>query len=74
MASIIAIAFGILATTYCFFHFLLHATQDPREPRAVLTTVPFLQPLARMIREKSRLHLRLQYVHFVWTLPSPDAM
>ncbi|KAK7920215.1 cytochrome P450 [Apiospora marii] len=59
MASTITIAFGILATTYCFFHFLLYATQDPREPRAILTTVPFLQPLVRMIKEKSGLHLRL---------------
>lgn len=60
MAPILAVAFGILATTYCFFHFLLYATQDPREPRAILTTIPYLQPLLRMIKEKSGLHLSLK--------------
>ncbi|KAK8078435.1 cytochrome P450 [Apiospora saccharicola] len=73
MASIITIALGILATTYCFFHFLLYATQDPREPRAILTTVPFLHPLVRMIKEKSGLHLRLhqEYGLPIYTLRLP---
>ncbi|KAK7995167.1 cytochrome P450 [Apiospora arundinis] len=73
MAPILAVAFGILATTYCFFHFLLYATQDPREPRAILTTIPYLQPLLRMIKEKSGLHLSLnqKYGLPIYTLRMP---
>ncbi|KAH7085705.1 cytochrome P450 [Paraphoma chrysanthemicola] len=51
---------SIIASTYLFVHFVLRMTQDAREPRAILTTVPFVTPLIGMIREKSQFHTRLR--------------
>jgi cytochrome P450 len=73
MAPTINLVLGGLAATYLFLRFLLALTQDAREPPAILTDVPFLQPLAGMIREKSRFHIRLRdsYRLPIYTLRLP---
>lgn len=62
MAPTVAIVFGGFLATYLFLRFLLHVTQDAREPPAIVTGIPFLSPMLGMIREKSRFYLRLRFV------------
>ncbi|KAK4184523.1 cholesterol 7-alpha-monooxygenase [Podospora australis] len=69
----VSVAFGGIAATYLFLRFLLQFTQDAREPPAILTSIPFLQPLAGMIGEKERFYIRLrdQYKLPIYTLRLP---
>ncbi|KAK4157554.1 cholesterol 7-alpha-monooxygenase [Chaetomidium leptoderma] len=60
MAPSIGLVFGGFAATYFFLRFLLSLTQDAKEPPAILTGIPFVEPLVGMIREKSRFHTRLR--------------
>ncbi|KXX74385.1 Cholesterol 7-alpha-monooxygenase [Madurella mycetomatis] len=60
MAPTISLVFGGLAATYVFLRFLLTLTQDAKEPPAILTDIPFVQPLVGMIREKARFYIRLR--------------
>lgn len=62
MAFTVTIVFGGLLATYLFLRFLLHVTQDAREPPTILTGIPFFSPVIGMIREKSRFYLRLRFV------------
>ncbi|KAL2016802.1 hypothetical protein VTK56DRAFT_2971 [Thermocarpiscus australiensis] len=73
MAPTISLVFGGLAATYLFLRFLLNVTQDAKEPPAILTGIPFLQPLVGMIREKSRFYVRLRdaYRLPIYTLRLP---
>ncbi|EAQ82875.1 hypothetical protein CHGG_11051 [Chaetomium globosum CBS 148.51] len=60
MAPVVSIALAGLAATYVFLRVLLNLTQDAKEPPAILTGIPFVEPLIGMIREKSRFHTRLR--------------
>ncbi|KAM7187067.1 cholesterol 7-alpha-monooxygenase [Naviculisporaceae sp. PSN 640] len=73
MASSFSIALGLLATTYAFLRFLLHLTQDSKEPPTILTGIPFFGPLTGIIREKSRFYIRLRDTYNVpiYTLRLP---
>ncbi|XXH02880.1 hypothetical protein Hte_009268 [Hypoxylon texense] len=73
MAPTVAIAFGGIVATYFFLRFLLHFTQDAREPPAIETEIPFFGPLIGMFREKSRFYLRLRdtYKLPIYTLRMP---
>jgi len=62
MSPILNLAVGVVASTYIFLHLLLRLTQDAREPPAILTAFPFVSPVISMIKEKSRLHVRLRLV------------
>lgn len=61
MTSTVGLFLGGVVATYIFLRFLLSAmlsaTQDANEPPAILTGIPFIQPLAGMIREKSRFYI-----------------
>lgn len=48
MPSILVAAFTGLVSTYIFFRALLRWTQDPKEPLAVDTNLPFIGPLISM--------------------------
>lgn len=62
MTSTVAIVAGAIAAfAYLFLRLLITWTQDVREPPAIETGLPFIGPLVGMIREKSRLHVRLRY-------------
>lgn len=62
MIPAVAIAAGaIAALAYLFLRLLITWTQDVREPPAIETGLPFIGSLIDMIREKSRLHVRLRY-------------
>jgi len=63
MTPIVGLVLGGLVATCIFLRFLLSATQDAKEPPAILTGIPFVQPLIGMIREKSRFYIRLRFVH-----------
>lgn len=65
MAPTVSILCGGILATYLFLRFLLHVTQDAREPPTIVTGIPFLSPLIGMMREKSRFYLRLRLVNFV---------
>lgn len=54
--------FAGLAGAYLFLRLVLAWTQDKREPPAILTNIPFLEPLIRVFREKGDLHVKLRYV------------
>ncbi|GAB1317669.1 hypothetical protein MFIFM68171_07879 [Madurella fahalii] len=73
MSTTISLVFGGLTATYLFLRLLLSLTQDAREPPAILTDIPFIQPLIGMIREKSRFHIRLRdmYKLPIYTLRLP---
>lgn len=62
MASLLTTALGGLVATYFFLRFLLHLTQDAKEPPAIVTGIPFVSPLIGMAREKSGFYTRLRYV------------
>lgn len=61
MAFTVSLVLGGLAATYVFLRILLNLTQDAREPPAILTNIPFIQPLIGMIREKERFYVRLRF-------------
>lgn len=70
-----SLVLGGLSATYLFLRFLLNFTQDAKEPPAILTGVPFFQPLVGMIREKSRFYIRLRFVNHLSNVSkaaSPD--
>ncbi|KAI0015367.1 cytochrome P450 [Xylariomycetidae sp. FL0641] len=73
VSNTILVAFGCLIATYAFLRFLLHLTQDAREPPPILTGLPFFGPIIRMAREKSHLYPRLrdQYRLPIYTLRLP---
>lgn len=60
MAHTIGLVFGVFAASYLFLRVLLSLTQDAKEPPAVLTGIPFMQPLVGMIREKGSFYIRLR--------------
>ncbi|KAK4038606.1 cholesterol 7-alpha-monooxygenase [Parachaetomium inaequale] len=60
MAPTISLVLGGIAVTYLFLRVLLNLTQDAKEPPAILTGIPFIEPLVGMIREKSRFYIRLR--------------
>ncbi|KAK4247613.1 cytochrome P450 [Corynascus novoguineensis] len=60
MAFTVSLVLGGLAATYVFLRILLNLTQDAREPPAILTNIPFIQPLIGMVREKERFYVRLR--------------
>ncbi|KAL2151436.1 hypothetical protein VTH82DRAFT_6534 [Thermothelomyces myriococcoides] len=60
MAPVVSLVLGGLAATYVFLRVLLNLTQDVREPPAILTDIPFVQPLIGMIREKASFYVRLR--------------
>ncbi|KAF1996687.1 cytochrome P450 [Amniculicola lignicola CBS 123094] len=62
---------GLLAT-YVFLHFLLMLTQNPQEPRALATGIPFLSPIIGM-RKKGKFYteLRNKFNLPVYTLRIP---
>ncbi|KAI1801532.1 cytochrome P450 [Daldinia bambusicola] len=63
---------GVVAT-YIFLLYLLHLTQDAREPPVIETEIPFLGPLFGMFREKLRFYPRLidTYKLPIYTLRMP---
>lgn len=70
MAVSLGVALGLLVATYVFLRVLLQQTQDPKEPPAILTEIPFFGPLSGMLREKARFYIRLRYVYSPSALPS----
>ncbi|KAI0121937.1 cytochrome P450 [Daldinia grandis] len=73
MAPAVTIALTGIVATYIFLRFLLHLTQDAREPPAIEVGVPFFGPLIGMFREKSRFYIRLRdtYKLPIYTLRMP---
>ncbi|KAI0380529.1 cytochrome P450 [Hypomontagnella monticulosa] len=73
MAPLFSVALGGLAATYLFLRFLLYLTQDPREPPAIVTRIPFISPLIGMITQKSSYYnqLRDAYKLPIYTLRLP---
>jgi hypothetical protein len=62
MAPVVSLVLCGLAATYIFLRVLLSLTHDAKEPPAILTGIPFVEPLIGMIREKSRFHTRIRFV------------
>lgn len=60
-STVVAVLAGIPALLV-FLRVLLNVTQDPKEPPTLKTSVPFLEPVYHMIREKSSFHRNLRYV------------
>lgn len=46
-----------------FLYALLNFTQDPKEPPALKISVPFLEPVLRMIQQRSSFHRKLRYAN-----------
>ncbi|KAK3322888.1 cytochrome P450 [Apodospora peruviana] len=48
---------------YIFLRLLLHLTQDPKEPPAVETTIPFVGPIVGMLTKKTDFYTHLRDEH-----------
>jgi hypothetical protein len=70
MFPIVTLAVGVIGSTYLFLQLLFRFSQDAKEPPAILTAIPFVSPLIGMIRENSRLHVRLRFVMHVHHRPT----
>ncbi|KAI2622461.1 cytochrome P450 [Hypoxylon sp. NC1633] len=57
MPSIFVLAVGVVGATYVFLVFLLHLTQDAKEPPSVDNTIPFVTPIWKMIAAGSRIYV-----------------
>lgn len=62
MPSSIVIAVAGVAATYVFLRALAILTQDSREPKAVVGTIPFLSTLVGMLTLKGHYYRRLRLV------------
>ncbi|KAL2115490.1 hypothetical protein VTJ04DRAFT_9745 [Mycothermus thermophilus] len=73
MPSPLAIAAIILAVVYAGIRGLLHLTQHPEEPPAVLFTIPFLSPILGLLKRRYKLWLDIlhQYKLPIYTIRLP---
>lgn len=64
MPSIIILSVAGAAAAYVFLLALAHFKHDPREPEAIIGTIPFISPLIGMITQKGEYYIHLRYVYF----------
>lgn len=62
MPSIIIVTVAGVAAVYFFLLALAYFKHDPREPEAILGTIPFISPLIGMLTEKGHYYIRLRCV------------
>lgn len=60
MPSTIVVGVAGLAATYVFLKALAYVLEDPREPKTVTSTIPFISPLVGIVAEKSGFYIRMQ--------------
>ncbi|KAK7932287.1 cytochrome P450 [Apiospora marii] len=60
MPSTLALAAAAVVAAYAFLRALATLLRDPREPKAVIGTIPFLSPLLGMLVEKGGFYVRLR--------------
>ncbi|KAI0891994.1 cytochrome P450 [Annulohypoxylon nitens] len=69
------IATAALATAglYTFLYFLLHLTQNPKEPPVICSTIPFITPILRMKTLKAKFYSVMRNKHKlpIYTLRLP---
>ncbi|KAK2596102.1 hypothetical protein QQS21_006449 [Conoideocrella luteorostrata] len=73
MSSSIAIVVAIVATTYVFLWAIALLTHDPREPKAVAGTIPYVSTLIGMLTQEGRYYvlMRDKYRLPIYTLKVP---
>lgn len=62
MPSTITLVLGFVAATYVFLSACLRLTQDPKEPPAIETSIPFLSPLYGVILGMQKFTVKLRSV------------
>jgi hypothetical protein len=62
MPSATILSFAGAAAFYVFLLALARFKHDPREPKAIVGTIPFISPLIGMITQKGLYYIRLRYV------------
>lgn len=60
MAPVTVPGLAILVVAYFLFKFLIHATQDIKEPPILHVGIPLLGPVLRMLKEKDSFYPRLR--------------
>ncbi|ETS80403.1 hypothetical protein PFICI_07932 [Pestalotiopsis fici W106-1] len=75
MPSFIALGVTGLIAAYIFLRTLVYLTHDPREPKVLAGTIPFVSPLIGMLTEKGRYYVRMRdtYGLPIYTLKMPGA-
>ncbi|KAI3393571.1 hypothetical protein diail_3920 [Diaporthe ilicicola] len=75
MPSYVALGLVALAVVYGFLWFLLHLTQDAKEPPCMSTSLPFIGPVLAMGRHKTGFHryIRDMYGSPIYTIRLPGA-
>lgn len=61
MPSTIILSVAGAAAVYVFLLALARFKHDPREPEAIVGTIPFISTLIGMITEKGHYYVRLRY-------------
>lgn len=62
MPTIIVLSVAGAAATYVFLLALAYFKHDPREPEAIVGTIPFISPLIGILTQKGNYYIRLRYV------------
>lgn len=68
MPSIIIVSVAGAVAVYSFLLALAYFKHDPREPEAIVGTIPFISPLIGMLTEKGHYYIRLRCVYLDSTL------
>ncbi|KAI9158140.1 Cytochrome P450 monooxygenase nodJ [Paramyrothecium foliicola] len=75
MPSLIILSATGLAVTYIFLRAVAYMLEDPREPKTITGTVPFISPLLGLLIEKSGFYIRMRdkYNLPIYTLRMPGS-
>ncbi|KAI4604303.1 hypothetical protein KJ359_000437 [Pestalotiopsis sp. 9143b] len=75
MPSVFALCATGFVAVYIFLRALAYSLHDPREPKAVAGTIPFISPLIGMLMEKGGYYIRMRNKHglAIYTLKVPGA-
>lgn len=65
MPSAIILSATGAAAVYVFLLALARFKHDPREPEAIVGTIPFISPIIGMITQKGHYYIRLRYVYYI---------
>jgi hypothetical protein len=62
MHTFVAVAFGFILVSYALLQFLLHQTQNKKEPHLLESTVPFLDSAIGILKHRANYLGSLRYV------------
>lgn len=61
MPSMIILSVAAATAVYVFLQALAYFTHDPKEPEAIIGTIPFISPLIGMLTQKGHYYVQMRY-------------